>query len=113
MNMFHVQYFWRGRNQDNKGLVESLQKSGFMSSKRVADVMEQIDRAIFVPPNEDPYVDSPVPIGFNATISAPHMHASCLELLSQYLQPGMHALDVGAGVRTFLIFFILVEHNPA
>ncbi|CAD6260501.1 unnamed protein product [Miscanthus lutarioriparius] len=30
-------------------------------------------------------------------ISAPHMHATCLELLKDHLQPGMHALDVGSG----------------
>jgi len=92
------QYFWRSKTHDNKGLVGSLQKSGMINSKKVADVMEQVDRGLFVPPNEDPYVDSPVPIGYNATISAPHMHASCLELLLDHLQPGMHALDVGAGV---------------
>ncbi|GJR61145.1 calcineurin B-like protein 4 [Tanacetum coccineum] len=34
--------------------------------------------------------------GFNATISAPHMHATCLQLLENNLQPGMHALDVGS-----------------
>jgi protein-L-isoaspartate(D-aspartate) O-methyltransferase len=59
--------------------------------------MEQVDRGLFVPPNELPYIDNPMPIGYNATISAPHMHAACLELLSGHLQPGMCALDVGAG----------------
>ena len=28
------------------------------------------------------------PIGYQATISAPHMHAHALELLSKHLQPG-------------------------
>ena len=35
--------------------------------------------------------------GYGATISAPHMHAMCLELLVDHLQPGMRALDVGSG----------------
>lgn len=112
------QYFWRSKTHDNKGLVGSLQKSGMINSKKVADVMEQVDRGLFVPPNEDPYVDSPVPIGYNATISAPHMHASCLELLLDHLQPGMHALDVGAGVDilhlkkfSLLMVFLLFEKN--
>ena len=29
------------------------------------------------------------------TISAPHMHGSCLEVLSDHLTPGARALDVG------------------
>lgn len=37
------------------------------------------------------------PIGFNATISAPHMHAHALEDLEEYLRPGMKVLDVGCG----------------
>lgn len=82
---------------DNKALVTSLQKNGRITSQKVADAMEQVDRGLFVPPGQLPYVDNPVPIGYNATISAPHMHAICLELLKDHLQPGMHALDVGAG----------------
>ncbi|GJN27256.1 hypothetical protein PR202_gb15261 [Eleusine coracana subsp. coracana] len=60
--------------------------------------METIDRALFVTEGT-PYIDTPMPIGFNATISAPHMHATCLELLKDHLQPGMHALDVGSDGR--------------
>lgn len=93
-----MQCMWSGRMPDNKDLVSTLQKNGKITSQKVADAMEQIDRAIFVPAGDLPYMDYPVPIGYNATISAPHMHAICLELLKDHLQPGMHALDVGAGV---------------
>ena len=41
----------------------------------------------------------PVPIGNQQTISAPHMHATALELLVENLQPGCNVLDVGSGVR--------------
>lgn len=34
------------------------------------------------------YMDCPQPIGYHATISAPHMHATCLELLKDHLGPG-------------------------
>ena len=44
----------------------------------------------------DPYMDAPQPIGFEATISAPHMHAMALEQLKVELVPGSRALDVGA-----------------
>lgn len=78
-------------------MVENLQHYGVISSKKVAEVMETVDRALFVPDGTPPYVDSPMSIGYNATISAPHMHATCLQLLEKNLQPGMHALDVGSG----------------
>lgn len=32
-----------------------------------------------------PYEDSPQPIGYRATISAPHMHASALEYLAPFV----------------------------
>ena len=41
--------------------------------------------------------DTPLPIGYGETISAPHMHATCLELLRTHLKPGARVLDVGSG----------------
>lgn len=79
-------------------MVESLQRYGVITSSKVAEVMETIDRALFVPNGTGAYVDSPMSIGYNATISAPHMHATCLQLLEKNLQPGMHALDIGSGI---------------
>ena len=55
----------------------------------------QVDRGNYVKHN--PYMDSPQAIGFNITISAPHMHAHALELLKDHLKPGMRGLDVGSG----------------
>lgn len=77
--------------------MRHLQSYGIIKSKKVAEVMEAIDRGLFVPEGTPAYVDSPMQIGYNATISAPHMHAMCLELLENHLKPGMHALDVGSG----------------
>ncbi|KAL6559350.1 Protein-L-isoaspartate O-methyltransferase 2 [Orobanche gracilis] len=91
--------FWNGSCiRKNKEMLENLQRYGVMDSKKVEEVMETIDRALFVPDGTPPYVDSPMQIGYHATISAPHMHATCLELLENYLQPGMRALDVGSGI---------------
>jgi protein-L-isoaspartate(D-aspartate) O-methyltransferase len=44
-------------------------------------------------------MDHPLPIGHGATISAPHMHASALELLKDnILKPGdVRVMDVGSG----------------
>jgi protein-L-isoaspartate(D-aspartate) O-methyltransferase len=41
--------------------------------------------------------DHPLAIGEGQTISAPHMHGICLELLEQHLTPGARVLDVGSG----------------
>ncbi|KAG5234193.1 protein-L-isoaspartate O-methyltransferase [Salix suchowensis] len=79
-----------------------------ISSKRVSEVMETIDRALFVPDGTPAYVDSPMAIGYNATISAPHMHATCLQLLEENLKSGMHVLDVGSGTGYLTACFALM-----
>jgi len=43
------------------------------------------------------YWDRPLGIGYGATISAPHMHATALEHLKDHLFPGARVLDVGSG----------------
>ncbi|VDO76583.1 unnamed protein product [Heligmosomoides polygyrus] len=65
------------------------------SSSRVRDAMLAVDRADFAP--RAPYMDQPQGIGWNATISAPHMHAAALEYLKNHLVDGAYALDVGSG----------------
>ncbi|KAF9667950.1 hypothetical protein SADUNF_Sadunf15G0076300 [Salix dunnii] len=100
----NVERFWSGSSiNKNKAMVDHLQHYGIISSKKVAEVMETIDRALFVPDGTLAYVDSPMAIGYNATISAPHMHATCLQLLEENLKPGMHALDVGSGFQLIQI----------
>ncbi|XP_012079946.1 protein-L-isoaspartate O-methyltransferase 1 isoform X2 [Jatropha curcas] len=118
-----MERYWAGSGiNKNKAMVENLQHYGVISSKKVADVMETIDRALFVPDGTPAYVDSPMAIGYNATISAPHMHATCLQLLEEHLKPGMHALDVGSGTGYLTACFAImvgpqgravgVEHIP-
>ncbi|KAL7098355.1 hypothetical protein ACP275_09G011900 [Erythranthe tilingii] len=118
-----MERFLNGSGTDkNKGMVEELESYGVIKSKKVAEVMEAIDRALFVPEGTPPYVDSPMQIGYNVTISAPHMHATCLELLENHLKPGMHALDVGSGTGYLTACFAVmvgsqgraigVEHIP-
>ncbi|GAV83968.1 PCMT domain-containing protein [Cephalotus follicularis] len=120
---FQMERFWTGSGiLKNKSMVDNLQHYGVIKSKKVAEVMETIDRALFVPDGTPAYVDSPMAIGYNATISAPHMHATCLQLLESNLQPGMRALDVGSGTGYLTACFALmvgpqgravgVEHIP-
>lgn len=101
-------YFSVSGKNKNQAMVEHLQCQGVIHSQRVAEVMAAIDRGLFVPPGTPAYVDSPMPIGYNATISAPHMHAMCLELLKDHLQPGMRALDVGSGTGYLTACFAMM-----
>ena len=78
-----------------KNLCEGLYREGYIQSKKVLDSMMEVDRADFAP--NRPYVDSPQPINYNVTISAPHMHAYCLEKLKNFLKPGGKSLDIGFG----------------
>lgn len=61
--------------------------------------MTLIDRANYVPSvaRRSAYEDAPQGIGYNATISAPHMHAFAAELLLPYLNHGCSVMDVGSG----------------
>lgn len=117
---------WRSSGATNEALIENLAQNGLITSERVkkamlgvrlispfplhsyepplphnrspstiADGTPQVDRAHYAP--AAPYQDSPQPIGYSATISAPHMHANAAESLLDFLRPGAKVLDVGSG----------------
>lgn len=54
-----------------------------------------MDRRHYCPSGS--YDDAPQSIGFSATISAPHMHASAVETLLPFLHSGARVLDIGSG----------------
>ncbi|MFP3255274.1 MAG: protein-L-isoaspartate(D-aspartate) O-methyltransferase [Thermoplasmata archaeon] len=80
-----------------KDLVEELEREGFIRSREVKEAILNIDRRNFVPyiHREEAYLDEPLPIGEDQTISAPHMVAIMLELLE--IKKGMKVLEIGAG----------------
>ena len=82
-------------NLGNKFLVTELIHSDFITSEKVINVMLEVDRNDFAPKN--PYANRPQYIGYNVTISAPHMHAYALEHLKDYCKEGVNILDVGSG----------------
>ncbi|KAI5806338.1 protein-L-isoaspartate O-methyltransferase [Geopyxis carbonaria] len=86
---------WMCSGSTNAELVSNLWKNGLVKSVKVRDSLIKVDRAHFSPTN--PYEDSPQHIGFDATISAPHMHAYAAEALLHRLDPGSNVLDVGSG----------------
>ena len=87
--------FYHPSYNSMRDLCDGLIKEGYIQNKRVYNALIEVDRADFAP--RFPYQDSPQPINYNVTISAPHMHAYCLELLKDYLKPDGKALDVGFG----------------
>lgn len=92
---------WRSHGVDNADLVRQLERNGIVKSTRVANAMRAVDRGHYVPGNalHEAYQDHPLPIGWHATISAPHMHAACLELFEHagVVERGNRVLDVGSG----------------
>ena len=79
---------------NKKELLEGMR--GFVSD-RVILAMSRVPRELFVPDDlrSRAYEDTPLPIGYGQTISAPHMVAIMCNLLD--LQEGMIVLEVGGG----------------
>ncbi|XP_070612862.1 protein-L-isoaspartate(D-aspartate) O-methyltransferase-like isoform X1 [Erythrolamprus reginae] len=86
---------WTSTGKTHAELINNLYRNGVIKSQRVHSAMLATDRAHYA--NYFPYMDSPQSIGYQATISAPHMHAHALELLKDQLVEGAKALDVGSG----------------
>ena len=76
-------------------LVNYLRDCKIIKKQKVYNSMLEVDRGDFIDKNK--YYDNPQYVDYNATISAPHMHAHALEYLSDYLTPNCHVLDIGSG----------------
>ncbi|XP_015430668.1 PREDICTED: protein-L-isoaspartate(D-aspartate) O-methyltransferase-like [Dufourea novaeangliae] len=87
---------WHCSGTTNQEMVMKLKEAGILSSDRAEASMLAVDRGRYCHEPE-PYIDRPRRIGFNVTISAPHMHAYALSILSDQLFDGAKAMDVGSG----------------
>ncbi|GAA5825639.1 hypothetical protein JCM11251_000318 [Rhodosporidiobolus azoricus] len=96
---------WRCSGDSNTALVDNLTRAGILSTPRVIQAFKKVDRKYYVRDEREAYMDSPSPIGYGATISAPHMHAHAVENLEPFLQPGANVLDVGSGSGYLLGIF--------
>ncbi|XP_029674564.1 protein-L-isoaspartate(D-aspartate) O-methyltransferase-like isoform X1 [Formica exsecta] len=95
---------WHCNGTTNQEMVTKLKAirdrlftdAGILATDRAEAAMLTVDRAKYCH-ESDPYLDRPRRIGYNVTISAPHMHAYALSILSDQLFDGAKALDVGSG----------------
>ena len=82
-------------NHSMEELCQEQLKNKEVSSKKVINVMLEVDRADFAPRNY--YLNRAQQIICNTTISAPHLHGYCLQALENHLKEGNRVLDVGFG----------------
>ena len=76
-------------------LCQELINEKWIISRSVYDSMMKVDRGDFAP--NKPYQNFPQQIGYNVVISAPLLHAYCLEAMKDYLTEGSTVLDIGFG----------------
>ncbi len=81
----------------SRAMVRDQIVSRGIRDKRVLKAMLEVERQSFVPPEAYPfaYADTPLPIGFNQTISQPYIVALMTELLA--LEPSDKVLEIGTG----------------
>jgi protein-L-isoaspartate(D-aspartate) O-methyltransferase len=81
---------------DNQALFRKLGKR-LESNEFATNILMSIDRKDFT--HSDPYTDAPGLIGWNTTVSAPHMHFMTLCYLARYSETikGGRAIDIGTG----------------
>ncbi len=87
----------QGLKKERERLVRHLKARGHIKTPMVEQAMREIPRHLFVPDRllGSAYADTPLPIGEEQTISAPHMVAIMAEELG--LEPGHTLLEVGGG----------------
>jgi len=96
---------WRCTGSTNAQLITNLAQAGIIKSEAVREAMMATDRAFYAGKSFGlkAYEDNPLPIGYNATISAPHMHAYALEVCLPPISSAARdnrqprVLDVGCG----------------
>jgi protein-L-isoaspartate(D-aspartate) O-methyltransferase len=76
-------------------LINELVNEKWITTNKLCEVMRLVDRADFSPIR--PYQNRAQQIGCNVVISAPLLHAYCLQALEDFLTEGSTVLDIGFG----------------
>ncbi len=84
-------------NQDYENLINFLISDGYLKTPLLIEAFKNIDRADFVSEEykNSAYINEPLPIGYEQTISQPLTVAFLMELLEP--KPGEKILDIGVG----------------
>jgi len=82
---------------DWEKLIDNLTKQATLRTPKVIKALRNVPRTRYLPQDSQEYSanDTPLPIGYGQTISAPHMVAIMNEALQ--LQGGQKILEIGAG----------------
>ncbi len=85
------------KEKAKKAMVQHLIKYNYIKSESVINAMSKVDRGKFVPKEyiNEAYLDYPLPIGFNQTISAPSIVGIMTEALK--IQENDKILEIGCG----------------
>ncbi|MFB6145720.1 MAG: protein-L-isoaspartate O-methyltransferase [Candidatus Nanohaloarchaea archaeon] len=91
--------------RSNDELVDYLSSKGYIHSDRVKKAFNAFDRADFVAErySDSAYSDRPLPIGEDATISAPHMIAINTELLGAGEDDRVLEIGSGSGYQVAIL----------
>jgi protein-L-isoaspartate(D-aspartate) O-methyltransferase len=89
---------WRAHERSNGDLIDALVENHVVKTAVAEKAMRAVDRGDYSRDPREAYNDNPHVIGWGQTISAPHMHAAALDLLSEHAnRDGARVLDVGSG----------------
>ena len=82
---------------DRESLISYLTRSKYLKSPSVVAAFKKVAREKFIPEalSHMAYEETPLPIGYYQTISAPHMYAIMLELAE--IKEGEKVLEIGTG----------------
>ncbi|MCX6703050.1 MAG: protein-L-isoaspartate O-methyltransferase [Candidatus Wolfebacteria bacterium] len=97
-----------------ENLINSLIKDGFLVRPEITEAFRAIDRADFVPDEfkAEAYLNVPLSIGFEQTISQPLTVAFMIELLEPKIGEKILEIGSGSGWQTAILSRI-VSHNGA
>jgi protein-L-isoaspartate(D-aspartate) O-methyltransferase len=90
-------------SSENQNLFKNSSRMIERVSDNALNILQSIDRAEFALNGEgliSAYYDTPLSIGWNTTISAPHMHLTTLNYISKYVdyrKKYSKAIDIGSG----------------
>jgi protein-L-isoaspartate(D-aspartate) O-methyltransferase len=94
-----------------KDMVSRFVKAGYVTDPRVIEAMGEVPREEFVPEDyrDEAYLDTPLPIGYNQTISAPSIVAMMTELLEPTADATVLEVGTGSGYQA-AVLAKLVKH---